>query len=44
MPFLLFAYPLQGGQEKRQTMKLRSDENADALYMRLDDSRIVESE
>jgi uncharacterized protein YuzE len=25
-------------------MKLRFDENADALYLRLDDSRIVESE
>ena len=25
-------------------MKVRVDENADALYLRLDDSRIVESE
>ncbi len=25
-------------------MKVRFDENADALYLRLDDSRIVESE
>ena len=25
-------------------MKVRLDENADALYLRLDDSRIVESE
>jgi uncharacterized protein YuzE len=44
MPFLLFAYPLQGGKSKGQTMKVRFDENADALYLRLVDSRIVESE
>lgn len=29
---------------ERQAMKLKVDEKADALYLRLDDSRIIESE
>jgi len=32
------------GEDERQVMKLKVDEKADALYLRLDDSRIIESE
>ena len=31
-------------QDERETMTLKVDEKADALYLRLDDSKIIESE
>ena len=33
-----------GDKRKRRAMKVRFDEKADALYMRVDDSKILESE
>jgi uncharacterized protein YuzE len=33
-----------GDKRKRRAMRVRFDENADALYLRLDDSKILESE